>query len=185
MPTFAPISPEDFVARIHTFIREKVAGSSPQSVAEMTEQVLGYGKYKHLTPQVSEDLEVVRFDNENETAGPQGFNNADPSIMGVQVHPETGMPFLGVTAGGDWELPVYFILFFDGTQLRGYIPRAGNIFNEATMTAYGSEQESTVPGVSEFGNREADWDESRAAAGKRAFDPAVILADIARNIVME
>lgn len=57
---------------------------------------------------------------------------------------DNGFTFLGVTAGGDWEEPVFFIIYFDGKGLRGYIPENGNTYNKITKTAFGSEGESDV-----------------------------------------
>jgi hypothetical protein len=44
-------------------------------------------------------------------------------------------------AGGDWEAPLLYVLYWDGRELRGYVPTKGNPFNTDTKTAYGSEHE--------------------------------------------
>lgn len=47
--------------------------------------------------------------------------------------------FLGVTAGGDWETPVFSIFYFDENKdLRAYIPKKGNIFNFIAKSAFGN-----------------------------------------------
>lgn len=56
----------------------------------------------------------------------------------------SGLPFLGFLAGGDWELPLFFIVYYDGKSLRGYIPEDGNTYNHKTNTAYGSEMEYII-----------------------------------------
>lgn len=51
-----------------------------------------------------------------------------------------GVPYLLCWAGGDWEYPVYFMIYWDGKSLRGYIPTKGNTFRKDTKTAFGSEE---------------------------------------------
>lgn len=90
-----------------------------------------------LTPTVEKDLNKVRFDMENYTAGPDGYMGCE-QITGYHTLPN-GLTYLGVTAGGDWECPLFFIIYWDGKKLRGYIPTDGNFWNTDTKTAYGSE----------------------------------------------
>ena len=52
---------------------------------------------------------------------------------------DNGLNFIGVQAGGDWEYPVFFIFYWDGEKLRGYIPHYGNPVNLDLMMAFGSE----------------------------------------------
>ena len=54
---------------------------------------------------------------------------------------ENGLPVLFVNAGGDWECPVCFCIYWDEKKLRAYIPTDGNIFNKKEKCAYGSEDE--------------------------------------------
>ena len=83
-------------------------------------------------PQVKKDLEKVDFDFENEDC-----NNGCNYIKGFRVAPN-GLPYWGDDAGGDWEVPVFFIIYWDGKKLRGYIPTEGNTWNTDTKTAYGN-----------------------------------------------
>ena len=47
--------------------------------------------------------------------------------------------YLRVFAGGDWECPVHFILYFDERDnLRAYIPTNGNTFCKKSKCAFGS-----------------------------------------------
>lgn len=36
---------------------------------------------------------------------------------------------LACMAGGDWQEPVFFIIYWDGKDFRGYIPKDGNLWN--------------------------------------------------------
>lgn len=85
--------------------------------------------FRFLTPTIDKDLSKVSFDTENFTCN--GFQTLD-----------NGFTFLGCSAGGDWEHPLFFIIYFDGKKLRGYIPKEGNTWNTKYNTAYGSEQDS-------------------------------------------
>lgn len=46
--------------------------------------------------------------------------------------------FIGVGGGGDWEFPVYFILYLDEKGLRCYIPKNGNAYNKKRKAAFGN-----------------------------------------------
>jgi hypothetical protein len=47
--------------------------------------------------------------------------------------------FLGIEAGGDWECPVFIILYYDGNRIKAYVPSYGNCFNLDFKSALGSE----------------------------------------------
>lgn len=79
------------------------------------------------------DLSKILFETENcmyDYDGLSGLHTLD-----------NGLTFLGFVAGGDWELPVFSIVYWDGKDLRGYTPLSGNIFNPVSKTAFGSEEE--------------------------------------------
>lgn len=98
------------------------------------------GLLKHLTPNVEKDLNKVNFDTENtEYKEGEGYNEG---ITGFRTLPN-GLTILGVTAGGDWESPLYYIIYYDGKGLRGYIPTKGNPWNTITKAAYGNDEEET------------------------------------------
>ena len=91
----------------------------------------------NLPKKVEKDIKKVQFDFENwEISGgymgyPCGYKMINPDF-----------PVLFVNAGGDWETPICFIIYWDGKDLRGYVPSKGNIFNSITNTAFGSDEES-------------------------------------------
>jgi len=62
-------------------------------------------------------------------------------IMGFKTL-DNGLTFLGLQAGGDWEHPIFFIVYSDGSQLRAYIPEKGNVFNTDTKQAFGNDEEA-------------------------------------------
>lgn len=85
-------------------------------------------------PIISKDLDKVQFDFENwET---------ERSFVGYPCGYEmlsNGLAVLFVNAGGDWEYPIVFILYFDGKKIRAYIPKEGNSWNRKTKSAYGND----------------------------------------------
>lgn len=51
-------------------------------------------------------------------------------------------PVAWVAAGGDWELPLIYVLYIgDKGELRAYIPKDGNAYNHKEKCAYGSEED--------------------------------------------
>lgn len=40
-----------------------------------------------------------------------------------------GFTFFGVYGGPDWTGPIFYILYWDGKKIRGYVPRYGNTVN--------------------------------------------------------
>lgn len=60
-------------------------------------------------------------------------------LMGMQTL-DNGLTFYGFMAGGDWEFPVFMIIYYDGKKLRGYTPSYGNSVNLDFKSAIGSER---------------------------------------------
>ena len=91
------------------------------------------------------DLAKVEFDLENYSLG--GADPNYPSDQGYSGYPcgykilPSGIPVLLVNAGGDWEFPICFALYYDGKGLRGYIPTEGNVFDKKNKSAYGNSDE--------------------------------------------
>lgn len=85
------------------------------------------------------DLSKVGFSFENRTSDEHwcGYPTGYHSIGNFH--------FLGcAAAGGDWETPVFFIVYWDGKNIRGYIPSEGNLWNHMTKLAYGNDMEYTA-----------------------------------------
>lgn len=92
--------------------------------------------YRHLTPVIEKDLDKVNFSTENLEAE-HGYGSVK-DLVGYHML-SNGMPILGISAGGDWEYPMFFCIYFDGKKLRGYIPEKGNTWNTDTKEAYGND----------------------------------------------
>ena len=136
-----------------------------------------FDPYENFTSKINDDLKKVNFDFENWNIG-----NADPSFerypsdhsgfcnypVGYETLPN-GLPVLFVNAGGDWECPICFCIYWDGKTLRAYIPDEGNFWNRKEKCAYGSEAEPT------------EEDDEIAENGKEA-DPDLIRQDVMNRI---
>lgn len=93
---------------------------------------------------ISKDISKISFDFENTCFSKSDVfpkDSDDMRFIGFQKLPN-GLNFFGVCAGGDWELSVYFILYFDGKKLRGYIPAYGNCYNQKNKMAIGNDEDS-------------------------------------------
>lgn len=53
-----------------------------------------------------------------------------------------GLTFLGSLMAGDWEFPAVVFYYYDGKNIRCYIPTYGNTVNADFKTAFGSEGEN-------------------------------------------
>ena len=54
---------------------------------------------------------------------------------------DNDLTYFGFWAGGDWELGVFGIVYYDGKQLRAYIPTRGNMVNTKTKYAIGNSED--------------------------------------------
>lgn len=108
----------------------------------------GYGRafdpytIQENCPKLAQDLKKVEFDWENyEYLAKDEF-----SIWVGMLGPRTlgRFSYIGVMAGGDWEHPLYLIIYLDqdGKTLRAYIPTDGNTWNRTTKTAIGNDEDA-------------------------------------------
>ena len=119
----------------------------------------------NLPSKIQKDIAKVQFDFENYNLG-----TADPNYkseyardyegycgypVGIEVL-ENGLPVLFVNAGGDWENPICFCIYFDGKELRGYVPSDGNVYNKKEKRAYGSEELEECDDIDELPDGDAD-----------------------------
>jgi hypothetical protein len=94
---------------------------------------------------IEKDLAKLNFDRENFSFD-EGFSGYP---CGFEVL-ENGLPVLFVNSGGDWEFPICFCIYWDGSTLRAYIPKDGNVYNVKEKCAYGSEEDMEAYEDSEF-----------------------------------
>lgn len=94
-----------------------------------------FGNYeKYLQEEIPKNDFDIEFDWENYEW--KGWNRTNEEYLGIQEL--EGRVFIGCQAGGDWEYPVYFIVFIQNGKWRAYIPKDGNVYNHDTMRAFGN-----------------------------------------------
>src|SRR3989344_2463608 len=91
---------------------------------------------------IAEGLKRVTFDFENYGCKTGERIGEYKNLLGPRYFGK--IPAVGCAAGGDWEYPVFFIVFLDanGQTLRSYIPKGGNVWNYNTNDAFGNDDES-------------------------------------------
>lgn len=83
-----------------------------------------------LTKQINKDVNVISVDSENFEAYADGRPDKTPD----------GVEYVIMRMGGDWEIPVYYIVYFDeNEQLRCFLSYKGNKFNFDDMCAFGED----------------------------------------------
>ena len=101
----------------------------------------------NFSNKIQKDISKIQFDFENWDIGNADYNydKYPTDHQGFADYPcgykvlKNGLPVLFVNAGGDWEYPICFCIYYDGKTLRAYIPTDGNVYNKKEKCAYGSE----------------------------------------------
>lgn len=86
--------------------------------------------------QIAKDLSKITFAKFKTIANPAKLK--EESLIGIHTL-SNGLTFMGATASGGDECPVFFIIYWDGSALRGYVPKYGNLFNPDFKSAIGLE----------------------------------------------
>tara|TARA_Y100000310_G_scaffold340779_1_gene437718 strand:+ start:470 stop:910 length:441 start_codon:yes stop_codon:yes gene_type:complete len=116
---------------------------------------------EHITELVPPDDMKVKFDMEN--FYPEGIHTTPMGVTYAQY-----------AAGGDWEIPVTWVVYWDGKKLRAYFPSGGNPYNRGTKEAYGNYEEVDNPDARKhFGV--TSWDDVQP-------DSNLMLVDIEKRI---
>jgi len=92
-------------------------------------QFIGAMRYNSNAPKhLKNDLNKIEHDEEN-------FD-----IIG-DIKTADGVPFIQGQFGGDWEAAIFFVVYWDGKEFRGYIPTKGNAFDRFRKIALGNDDE--------------------------------------------
>ena len=138
--------------------------------------------FSTLTPTIEKDIKV-RFDLENVLGAYDGPNRDFDPPHGFNTF-DNGFTFYGMSAGGDWEYPVYFVIYWDGSKLRAYVPTDGNPWNTDTKEAYGNDDKKDAIN---FRKRYPEFEMNKGAFDTIAdcveAERELILTDIAKRIV--
>jgi hypothetical protein len=136
---------------------------------------------------IHEDISKVDFDFENLFYRSED-NFRGENIVGPQFL--DNFSFIGCNAGGDWEHPVYFIIYLDkdGKTLRGYVPKDGNSYNYNTKAALGNDEDEDLEFLKKFFKNkdktitDEELNYVRYDDGDCMFDFELILKDIKNRI---
>lgn len=118
-----------------------------------------------LAADVEKDWSKIDFSTEN---------------LDVEAEKSTkdGVPYLLISAGGDWETPLSCILYFDGRKLRGYVPKDGNSYNHAKKAAFGNNDDDNDACIRQFGSGDGTDEEYQEIEP----DDALVEKDIEKRI---
>lgn len=108
----------------------------------------GVDRLKQLIPDLKsgESYELYKYLLENKSKGVEkdlskyevDFENIGDIKLGTT---KSGIDYLTLWVGGDWESPVQIFLYWDGKQYRGYIPLKGNAINTVNKSAFGNDED--------------------------------------------
>ena len=136
-----------------------------------------HGDYSPTQGNVYKDLGKIEVDFENvEEFGTEDSYNHLPGLEDLDGYEMIGegdkaFPILWCAGGGDWELPLVFVLYIGQKgELRGYIPEDGNCYNKEKKAAYGNND----------GDPGFDSDDPRYV-----FDVAKMRAAVANRILVK
>lgn len=125
--------------------------------------------YPEADIQVEKDLKKCSWNTENHDHWMMTLSNG----MVCQAH----------SAGGDWEHPVFYILYWDGKKVRGYIPSKGNPWNHTTKMAYGNSMEYALK---VGGDEDKCWDGidilKRYCTPANGYDPDTEPCDVEHSV---
>ena len=154
-------------------------------------------KYKydlHLTPTPDSFVYSLCYKNrDNEKSkytsalyddiwgGKYKFDSENVDAYGGIKMSKKGFPYIQCAAGGDWECPVCFFVYFDGTHFRGYVPLKGNAINRNNNTAFqGNGDEEEVKFIAkEMG---IDFEEAKSLTGDIKFNKDACLKDFLSRV---
>ena len=118
---------------------------NPKQFTQMVENAFdGNGisprEFHKLGNKFQKDIGKVNFDFENWDF----CTNKHFSKGKMKASDGTEFSYIGMSAGGDWEFPIYFMIYLDkdGKTFRGYIPKEGNPWNYKTKEAFGNDDEA-------------------------------------------
>lgn len=119
-----------------------------QTIEDLKDKIEGSGGIREViysNGKVINDLSKIYVDFEN--VEPFGTEDSYDHLSGLECMEgyemvgdgESAFPILWCCGGGDWEFPLVFVLYIGQKgELRGYIPKDGNVYNHKEKAAYGN-----------------------------------------------
>lgn len=117
-----------------------------------------------------DDISKIDYDTEN--LGAEG-----------KVESINGLTYLKCYAGGDWEDPIMFFIYWDGSKFRGYIPTYGNAYNRKYKRAFGNGEEQDVEFLR---TQNIDTDEELSSIiGRISYDVKACVKDFRARVKLK
>ncbi len=168
------------------------ANVSPEFVNEIFTSKLDSGSFPDID-KVTEGLGLVSFDLENFECSGDDFDQKQwGGLIGPRMFGK--IPGIGCYGGGDWEYPLFFIIYLDldGKTLRSYVPKDGNIWNYDTKSAFGNDENGDREFIEKWaranlpGNSDCNFDRLDVLdlAALIMFNPEKIIKDIEARIIV-
>lgn len=130
----------------------------PIELEDFKEKVRAVFKNLDFTALLDLDLSKVEFDWENSTHpdddGDDCFSNYPVGFKTLK----DDFHVCFINAGGDWEFPICFVVYWDGDEIRGYIPKDGNAYDKVKNIAYGNDDSENERGNDKIEQEEVDSD---------------------------
>ena len=113
--------------------------------------------------------------------GKYDFDSENVDAIGGIKMSKNGFPYIQCDAGGDWECPVCFFVYFDGNHFRAYVPLKGNALNRNDKHAFsGGGNENDAKFVQkELG---ISYDEANSMLGDISYNLDACLEDFLSRV---
>lgn len=93
---------------------------------------------RKISKKFIKDISKIDFDLENnETIGTIDVDGATVEVC---------------RGGGDWQTPIMFAVYFDGNDVRGYVPEKGNLYNTDEKIAL-SEDDTDINDIKRYAKK--------------------------------
>ena len=113
--------------------------------------------------------------------GKYKFDSENVDAYGGIKMSKKGFPYIQCAAGGDWESPVCFFVYFDGNKFRGYVPLKGNAINRNNNTAFqGSGDEEEAKFIAK--ENDIDYEEAKGLTGEIEYNADACLEDFLSRV---
>lgn len=122
------------------FLKEDLKNFRPGS----EELNIGYNLLYQLSYSEPQDIPLLNYNFVQDTASNNVGILYDKENIELNYMEKEGISFLVATCGGDWEIPIHFLVYWSDSEqrLKGFFPKGdSNIYNIQYDCAYGSEYE--------------------------------------------
>jgi hypothetical protein len=169
----------EFKQFLHDFIKKNdEVASDIVDVLVSLDECIGTSKLLKDLSKNNFYYENVLLEEDTKKTDDRDYFYDDFPLMGY--HTIDNRTFLGILAGSDYGLPLYFILYQDDKNtLRGYIPSKGNALNPLNKFPFGEDQEQDEEFSKKHGFSSV-WDMEKACFA--FLDKELLIQDICNRL---